>query len=288
MAAVCTAVLLHASCSIDETFMVSGPSGQDGTVLSFTGDPMHGQKVKTRASDPKDEDEKRINQLYIFFFDQNGNYLEGSYLEGYPLASKNGGFYAPGEGVTTLKIANDPADSYFADPTAASSAIVYALANVDPAVMGFDELDEYGRPEGIRNMQDLEDIIELFRIPAVHRLPHPAFAPHLIPHPQSGGQRIPRKRKPHPPPLARHAVPASHQHGLRTNGTRGRLRCPRQNHMIHPLPFRPYVSLHFAPCPERTPRAKKEKQKASPKAETRMEIQPRSIPRTPERKDSRT
>ena len=131
-------------------------------------------------------------------------------------------------------------------------------------------------------------IIELFRIPAVHRLPHPAFAPHLIPHPQSGGQRIPRKRKPHPPPLARHAVPASHQHGLRTNGTRGRLRCPRQNHMIHPLPFRPYVSLHFAPCPERTPRAKKEKQKASPKAETRMEVQPQSIPRTPERKDSRT
>lgn len=158
MAAVCTAVLLHASCSIDETFTVSGSSGQDGTVLSFTGDPMHGQKVKTRASDPKDEDEKRINQLYIFFFDQDGDYLEGSYLEGYPLASKNGGFYAPGEGVTTLKIANDPAASYFADQTAASSAIVYALANVDPAVMGFDELDEYGRPKEIKNMGDLEDI----------------------------------------------------------------------------------------------------------------------------------
>ncbi len=118
---------------------------------------MSKYKVGTRASDSKTEDEKRINNLYIFFFAQDGNYLEGSYLEGYPGASKSGGYYAPGQGVTTLKIANNTPDQYFKNPEAAKSAIVYALANVDPKVMGLDDLDDYGRPKSISNMTVLEE-----------------------------------------------------------------------------------------------------------------------------------
>lgn len=149
-------VLLLGSCSMDE-FGSLPVSGSDYTALSFTGDPMSKYKVGTRASDSKTEDEKRINNLYIFFFDQDGNYLEGSYLEGYTGASKSGGYYAPGQGVTTLKIANNTPDQYFKNPEAAKSAIVYALANVDPKVMGLGDLDDYGRPKSISNMTELEE-----------------------------------------------------------------------------------------------------------------------------------
>lgn len=153
-----TALLLSGACSVDERIELPGTSGSDYAELSFTGDPMSRYRVLTKASDPKEEDEKRINQLYIFFFDADGEYLQGSYLEGYPGASESGGYYAPGQGVTTLKIANDAAGNHFNDPEKAKSAIVYALANVDPAVLGLNDLDGNGRPVGIPNMQALEEM----------------------------------------------------------------------------------------------------------------------------------
>ena len=36
------------------------------------------QQVVTRSAIAKDDKEKRINQLYLFFFDKNGNYLEST------------------------------------------------------------------------------------------------------------------------------------------------------------------------------------------------------------------
>lgn len=161
LSVICAAVLFLCSCSIDERIDLPEYSGQSGTELSFTGNPMSRYKVATKASDPKEEDEKRINQLYIFFFTQEGDYLEGTYLEGYPNAAarKTGGYYAPGEGVVTLKIANNPAGDYFLSPEEAKHAVVYALANVDPDILGLNDLDEEtGRPKSIRNMSDLESI----------------------------------------------------------------------------------------------------------------------------------
>ena len=152
-----SALLLSGACSVDERIGLPGTSGSRYAELSFTGDPLSKYRVPTKASDPKEEDEKRINQLYIFFFDADGEYLQGSYLEGYPGASESGGYYAPGQGVTTLKIANDAAGNHFNDPEKARSAIVYALANVDPAVLGLNELDANGRPANIKNMQELEE-----------------------------------------------------------------------------------------------------------------------------------
>lgn len=159
LSVICAAVLFLCSCSIDERIDLPEYSGQSGTELSFTGNPMSRYKVATKASDPKEEDEKRINQLYIFFFTQEGDYLEGTYLEGYPNAAarKTGGYYAPGEGVVTLKIANNPAVSYFSNPDDAVDAVVYALANVDPDILGLNDLDENGRPRNIRNMKDLDE-----------------------------------------------------------------------------------------------------------------------------------
>ena len=157
--AIVSAILLIGSCGMDERISLPDSGPDTGyTSLSFTGDPMSRYRVPTKASDPKEEDEKRINQLYIFFFDAYGEYLQGSYLEGYPGASESGGYYAPGQGVTTLKIANDAAGNHFKDPEKAKSAIVYALANVDPAVLELNDLDGNGRPVGIPNMQALEEM----------------------------------------------------------------------------------------------------------------------------------
>lgn len=160
LSAISIAALLLCSCSIDERLDIPDFSENNGVELSFTGDPMSRYKVRTKASDPKEEDEKRINQLYIFFFTKEGKYLDGTYLEGYPNASarESGGFYAPGEGVMTLKIANDPPDSYFINSSDAKDAIVYALANVDPDVLGLNELDDYGRPKSIPDMATLENM----------------------------------------------------------------------------------------------------------------------------------
>ncbi len=124
------------------------------TTLTFVSDPMSFHRVTTRASDIKEENEKRINRLHVFFFDAEGNYLEGAYLTGYPDASQRGGYYSPGEGVTLLKIDRE----LFDNPGLAKSATVYAVANVDAAIFGRDG-DGDGRPDGIRNRGDLEQFV---------------------------------------------------------------------------------------------------------------------------------
>lgn len=132
------------------------PNGSQ-TVLNFYSDPLKEHNVTTRSSDIKDEDEKRINSLHVFFFDADGNYLPGTYLEGYPGATKRGGYYSPGQGVTILKIANELNNFYDGDQSfyeSAKSAIVYAVANVDDAF--FRELDDYGRPKNVLDMAALE------------------------------------------------------------------------------------------------------------------------------------
>lgn len=115
--------------------------GNGAGTIGFVSDPMQAYQVKSRVSDAKDDDEKRINYLHIFFFDEDGEYLTGSYLTGYPDATESGGYYAAGEGVTVLKIANE---GHFTDEDKAQRAVVYAVANVDASF--FLEPDEDGRP----------------------------------------------------------------------------------------------------------------------------------------------
>lgn len=154
--------LLSYSCSLSEQFDIPAPvSGSDIMSISFISDPMQAYRVTTRSSDPKDEDEKRINNLYIFFFNKGtGTYLSGEYLTGYPSASKEGGYYVPGEGVTLLKIDQDLFDEYDdeGNPQTPSSAIVYAVANVEASL--FQELDENtGRPVRIKSLSDLTGLV---------------------------------------------------------------------------------------------------------------------------------
>ena len=142
------------SCRQEEPLEPSGMPDDPMTTLTFVSDPMSFHRVTTRASDIKEENEKRINRLHVFFFDAEGNYLEGAYLTGYPDASQRGGYYSPGEGVTLLKIDRE----LFDNPGLAKSATVYAVANVDAAIFGRDG-DGDGRPDGIRSRADLEQFV---------------------------------------------------------------------------------------------------------------------------------
>lgn len=142
------------SCRQEEPLEPSGMPDDPMTTLTFVSDPMSFHRVTTRASDIKEENEKRINRLHVFFFDAEGNYLEGAYLTGYPDASQRGGYYSPGEGVTLLKIDRE----LFDNPGLAKSATVYAVANVDAGFFGRDD-DGDGRPDGIRNRGDLEQFV---------------------------------------------------------------------------------------------------------------------------------
>ena len=141
---------------VDEEYDSGIPAGggEAGTI-GFVSDPMRAYRVTSRASDAKDDDEKRINYLHIFFFDEEGEYLTGSYLTGYPDATAaEGGYYAAGEGVTVLKIANE--SEHFTDVGKAQRATVYAVANVDDAY--FRELDENGRPQVVTALAEAAGI----------------------------------------------------------------------------------------------------------------------------------
>lgn len=145
------------SCQQDEFAFPERPGGTgDGSTLRFISDPMDALKVTTRSSDIKNDDEKAIKQLYIFFFGSDGQYLEGTYLTGYPeVRDKDGGFYAPGTGVSMIKIANGE-EASFTDPTKAQAAHIYAVANVES---GTFPIGDDGRPTNIKNEDELKNFI---------------------------------------------------------------------------------------------------------------------------------
>lgn len=145
------ATLSLVSCSEDDYQFSSSANEEGGVTLSFISDPMQEYNVPTRA-DIKEDDEKRINQLYIFFFGSNDEYLKGGYLTGYQDAPEEGGYYAPGEGVTTLKLDNDK----FTDPSLATAATIFVVANVEP---DWFKLGNDGRPTNVTKLDDLEKMI---------------------------------------------------------------------------------------------------------------------------------
>lgn len=118
--------------------------------LQFISDPMQRYQVTTRASYTKDDAEKEIHNIHVFFFDKDGNYLKGGYLTGYPDAPDEGGYYFLAEGVTSLKIDDK---NLTID---AESAIIYAVANVDPSMFPIDE--NTGRPTNVKTLAQLEEM----------------------------------------------------------------------------------------------------------------------------------
>lgn len=145
------AALLTVACQQDDFPGISRSHAEgEGLTLTFSSDPMQQYKVTTRSSDAKEDEEKEIKTLHVFFFDADGNWLTGSYLTGYTGttgAIEQGGYIAPSQGTTLLKIDREGFDN----KSAAKTATVYAVANVETSL--FQDLDDNGRPK-VLNQSD--------------------------------------------------------------------------------------------------------------------------------------
>ena len=119
------AMLLPAACTTEEDFGGNTVPHGDGFTIEAVCQNMLPQQVATRSAIAKDEDEKRINQLYLFFFDEDGNYLESTDDK------KFTPYMAPPQNTTNVSVPTDA----FKDPSKAEYAIIYALANVAPEVI---------------------------------------------------------------------------------------------------------------------------------------------------------
>lgn len=141
---------VFSSCYNDDIIGHEYTENSSGSSLQFISDPMQRYQVTTRVSYTKDDAEKEIHNIHVFFFDKDGNYLKGGYLTGYPDAPDEGGYYSLAEGVTSLKIDDENLT------TDAESAIIYAVANVDPSMFPIDE--NTGRPTNVETLAQLEEM----------------------------------------------------------------------------------------------------------------------------------
>ena len=148
------AMLLPAACTTEEDFGGNTVPHGDGFTIEAVCQNMLPQQVATRSAIAKDEDEKRINQLYLFFFDKDGNYLEST--DGdvfFP-------YMAPAQNTTNVSVPTD----VFKDPSKAEYAIIYALANVAPEVIADTDNDGYpdNFPYGGKNGKTPKDLFDEF------------------------------------------------------------------------------------------------------------------------------
>ena len=148
------AMLLPAACTTEEDFGGNTVPHGDGFTIEAVCQNMLPQQVATRSAIAKDEDEKRINQLYLFFFDKDGNYLE---------SNKNDVFFpymAPAQNTTNVSVPTD----VFKAPAKAEYAIIYALANVAPEVIADNDNDGYpdNFPHGGKDGKTPKDLFDEF------------------------------------------------------------------------------------------------------------------------------
>lgn len=116
------------SCQVDD---VMQPEDYSGFYLQAVCQNLSDKRVTTRSSIAKNSEETKINQLYLFFFDEEGHYLE----------TNDEQLFTPyvemGQGETAFYVPKDA--------ISASSAIVYAVANVEPEI--FYDNDRDGIPD---------------------------------------------------------------------------------------------------------------------------------------------
>ena len=130
--AICHSALV--SCSLDDdTMYPDSTANADGFCIEALSQDMMEQKV-SRSAIQKTPEEGKINNLYLFFFDNDGQYLE--------TANENvfKPFMAPSQGVHTVNI---PTENIFADPSKANNVWVYALANVSSEVIADNNSDGF-------------------------------------------------------------------------------------------------------------------------------------------------
>lgn len=118
---------------------------RSGFTLTAVAESMSPEHIVTRASDPKTEEECEIHSLHVFLFGPDGNYLtrktDNDLYQGYQYI-----------GSPTLHINGDA----FADPTAASNATIYVVANVEAGTFGAITADRHPKKNTQQNgLRDL-------------------------------------------------------------------------------------------------------------------------------------
>lgn len=146
-------MLLPAACTTEEDFG-SGTVPPDGFTIEAVCQNMLPQQVVTRSAIAKDDKEKRINQLYLFFFDKNGNYLESTNEKVFLP------YMAPSTNTSNVSIPMD----VFVNPTLAEETTIYALANVTPEVVADGDGDGYpdNFPQNGKDGKKPKDLLEAF------------------------------------------------------------------------------------------------------------------------------
>ncbi|MFK2809540.1 DUF4906 domain-containing protein [Bacteroides fragilis] len=148
------AMLLPAACTTEEDFGGGTVPPGDGFTIEAVCQNMLPQQVVTRSAIAKDDKEKRINQLYLFFFDKDGNYLESTNEDVFfP-------YMAPAQNTTNVSVPTD----VFVNPTLAQKATIYALANVTSEVVADVNNDGYpdNFPKEGKDGKTPKDLLEAF------------------------------------------------------------------------------------------------------------------------------
>lgn len=141
------AALLSVSCTSELDEQATHVALREGEVsLQWLAPNMGIKHVKSRASDPKTAAEQQINNVHVFIFDPEGNYLE---------ADNNDAFqgYRYIEGNPNLVLET----TMFASQDDASLATIIAVANVPNETFG--ETNAQGNPNSINNRSDLESFV---------------------------------------------------------------------------------------------------------------------------------
>lgn len=146
--------LIVVACT-DETDGVSNIVLREGEVaLQWLAPNMGIQHVTTRGSDPKTAAEQEINNVHVFIFDQNGDYLKPDQTGGTSDAFQGYQYVSGGKNLVL--------QSSMFEQTGATNAIVVAVANVPEKAFG-ELVTGQGYPEKIRQLQDFNDFV--FNLP---------------------------------------------------------------------------------------------------------------------------
>ena len=136
-------------CQEDGVEVYPDAPAEDGYfTLTMQNERMLPTQVKTRASDPKEDEEKEIRQLYLFFFGQSGQYLE-------TYQNRFIGFQKPAEGQATVKVDRNAINQL----TGGESVIIYAVANVEPEL--FSDNDGDNMPDNFEGTGDKTPLQQL-------------------------------------------------------------------------------------------------------------------------------
>lgn len=151
IAVVCWMLLFVSSCSGEWSESSIGNLNPGDVALQWIPANMAIHQVNTRGTDPKTAAEQQINNIHVFVFDKDGNYLT---------AQGNDAFqgYRYQEGNSTMVFNRDMFNQSTQDP---SQAKVFVLANMPKTT--FTDGNNDGRPDEIDDMSELQSFV--FNLP---------------------------------------------------------------------------------------------------------------------------